>query len=237
MFWNLHVVIVNLVLLSVMECYVMMTSSEVLHVHYPAASQRRMRADMWTASQDSLDVIPNVIDRQSAHNQGAIERLGMGCLNKIALRFEEAWWPKARHGLAKHSPPFVGGAFVLSLMPFLKEPVLVGFTTGRPGLEAESLSDEETVERFLEGLRACFDVSIPDPVATRVTRWGSDPFAQGSYSHIPLGASGEDRDALGRDVEGRLWFAGEAVSRDNPATVHGAYMTGRKAAKRIRKSL
>ena len=75
MFWNLHVVIVNLVLLSVMECYVMMTSSEVLHVHYPAVSQRRMRADMWTASQDSLDVIPNVIDSryQTAFNPGAIE--------------------------------------------------------------------------------------------------------------------------------------------------------------------
>ena len=76
MMWNLHVVIVNPVLLSVMECSVMITSPEVTHVHNPGASQVRMCADMWTVSWDSLDVIPNVIDRQTAHNQGAIERQG-----------------------------------------------------------------------------------------------------------------------------------------------------------------
>jgi polyamine oxidase len=58
------------------------------------------------------------------------------------------------------------------------------------------------------------------PVASIITRWRQDPFAFGSYSYLPPGASPADRAALGASVDGRLFFAGEATSLDYPATVH-----------------
>jgi polyamine oxidase len=68
------------------------------------------------------------------------------------------------------------------------------------------------------------------PVASIITRWRQDPFAFGSYSYLPPGASPADRAALGASVDGRLFFAGEATSLSYPATVHGALLSGRSTA-------
>jgi len=70
-------------------------------------------------------------------------------------------------------------------------------------------------------------------MAARVTRWGRDRFAFGSYSHIPPGASGEDYDRLAAPAGPTLLFAGEATHRAHPATVHGAYLAGRREAERL----
>ena len=64
------------------------------------------------------------------------------------------------------------------------------------------------------------------------TRWHSDPFALGSYSHLPPGASPSDYDLVTEAVEG-LFFAGEGTSRKYPATVHGADLSGESAAAEI----
>ena len=48
-----------------------------------------------------------------------------------------------------------------------------------------------------------------------------------------MGATPADRDALRSDLEGRIFFAGEATSVDFPATVHGALSEGVAAAGRI----
>jgi monoamine oxidase len=74
---------------------------------------------------------------------------------------------------------------------------------------------------------------IPDPEAWLITRWLSDPFAGGSYSHLPVGATPDDRAALAEPVADRVFLAGEATVVDQPATVHGAYLSGIREAQRI----
>ncbi len=71
------------------------------------------------------------------------------------------------------------------------------------------------------------------PTNALITRWSSDPFSRGSYSHLAAGASASDRDELRADVADRVYFAGEATSRSFPATVHGALLEGRAAAQRV----
>lgn len=76
--------------------------------------------------------------------------------------------------------------------------------------------------------------AVPAPVGSHVSRWRQDPWALGSYSFLPVGSSSKDRKALyAADWEGRLFLAGEANSADHDATVHGALITGRKAAESI----
>jgi polyamine oxidase len=74
---------------------------------------------------------------------------------------------------------------------------------------------------------------LPPPLGARVTRWGSDPFARGSYGFLARGARPADRTALAAPVGARLYFAGEAASTDYPATVHGAHLSGQAAAAEI----
>ena len=63
----------------------------------------------------------------------------------------------------------------------------------------------------------------------RLHCWGSDPLARGSYSYaLPDKADG--RAVLAAPVEGRLFFAGEACSRNDFSTAHGAFRTGFAAA-------
>jgi len=66
-----------------------------------------------------------------------------------------------------------------------------------------------------------------------ITDWASDPWAFGSYSHMAKGAGPIDRVTLAEPLNGRLFFAGEATDSDHPATVHGALLTGRKAAEKV----
>ena len=63
-------------------------------------------------------------------------------------------------------------------------------------------------------------------------RWGTDPYARGAYSYAVPGAS-DQRAALAAPVDERLFFAGEACSRFDFSTAHGAFVTGVEAADRI----
>lgn len=75
--------------------------------------------------------------------------------------------------------------------------------------------------------------NVPDPIGSLVTRWRADPFAQGSYSFLAKGSEPRDRDVLAAPDNGRLFFAGEATDPDFPATVHGAVLSGQRAAEEI----
>jgi monoamine oxidase len=82
-----------------------------------------------------------------------------------------------------------------------------------------------------------FGPSVPEPENARVTRWSRDRFSWGSYSQIPVGGTIDDRDRLAEAVGSRLFFAGEATSRDYSGTVHGAYLSGLRAARELAEAI
>jgi monoamine oxidase len=53
---------------------------------------------------------------------------------------------------------------------------------------------------------------------------------------LPLGCA-DDRATLVAPVDGRLFFAGEACSRADFSTAHGAYLTGLAAAEQAIEAL
>jgi len=63
----------------------------------------------------------------------------------------------------------------------------------------------------------------------RIHRWGADPFSRGAYSYAVPGKV-ECRARLAAAVDERLFFAGEACSKDDFSTAHGGYLTGVAAA-------
>lgn len=165
--------------------------------------------------------------------QGAIERLGMGVLNKTYLRFPNAFWDEQPEFLDRISQRTGEWAEWLNLHYYTGQPVLMGFNAGSYGRKIEQMSDRQVQEAAMDALRTMYGRSIPNPDALLITRWGSDPFAFGSYSHIATGVTAEDCDILAAPVGDRLFFAGEHTNRTYPSTVHGALLSGRRAAAEI----
>lgn len=105
---------------------------------------------------------------------------------------------------------------------------------GDAAFQAEEESDESLVNEMTTLLsRIHPEEQLPRPVQTIVSRWGKDPFALGSYSFVGPEATGEDYDLLGMPIQNKVFFAGEATCRTHPATVHGAYISGLRAANEV----
>ena len=62
------------------------------------------------------------------------------------------------------------------------------------------------------------------------TNWSRDPYSFGSYSYIAKNARRRDYRILGRPIEDRIFFAGEATHPKRNSTVHAAYESGQRAA-------
>jgi monoamine oxidase len=63
--------------------------------------------------------------------------------------------------------------------------------------------------------------------------WCSDPDHQGAYSHLRANGTPAHRERLAQQILPGLWFAGEATSAAYPATMHGAWLSGERAADQV----
>ena len=68
------------------------------------------------------------------------------------------------------------------------------------------------------------------------TAWAADPWARGAYSHCLPGRFGA-RAVLTRSVGGRLVFAGEHTEQSAYGTLHGAHLSGVRAAAEAKRLL
>ncbi|MFJ4295535.1 flavin monoamine oxidase family protein [Curtobacterium sp. NPDC089689] len=166
---------------------------------------------------------PDVLD--------AMGRLGMGVYDKVFLRFPERFWG-GDWVVRQQGPAGVDWHSWYDMSRVTGEPVLAALVGGAGARRIESLPDALVVDEAVTALRRMFGPSVPQPDAVRITRWAADPFARGSYSYLHVGASPDDHDLLG-SPSGRVQLAGEATWGDDPATVHGALLSGLRAAGRL----
>ena len=64
------------------------------------------------------------------------------------------------------------------------------------------------------------------------TAWAADPFSRGAYSHCLPGRYGA-RELLTRPVGERIVFAGEHTEQAAYGTLHGAHLSGLRAARQV----
>ncbi|ETN37186.1 uncharacterized protein HMPREF1541_08176 [Cyphellophora europaea CBS 101466] len=181
----------------------------------------------------------------------AIRRMGFGLLNKLVLVFEKPFWdterdmfgllraPRDNAGVEQANYKQCRGQFYLfwNCIETSGLPVLIALMAGESAYEAERTPDAFLVEDCMLQLRNVFGAqNVPSPVETIVTRWGSDRFARGTYSYVAAEARANDYDLIAAPVS-NLFFAGEATIATHPATVHGAYLSGLRAAHEVYESL
>lgn len=103
-------------------------------------------------------------------------------------------------------------------------------TTSSTSSSSPSPHESTLLTQCLSTLRTIFALpATPSLTEAIITRWRSDPFARGTYSYLGPDAQPGDYEAMARGV-GNLHFAGEATCGTHPATVHGAFLSGLRAA-------
>lgn len=163
----------------------------------------------------------------------AINDLAMGVFDKVYLRFAKRFWSpdytwiEYAHEQADKWPMF------FNLAKFTKQPLLVAFNVGRFALELEERDSASIISQCMLVLRKMYGAEIPDPVSTKCTAWGKDPFAYGSYSYVPVNASVSLYDDLGAPVNNLLFFAGEACNSKHFSSADAAYLSGLKSSAQI----
>ncbi|KAJ4345709.1 uncharacterized protein N0V89_011844 [Didymosphaeria variabile] len=183
--------------------------------------------------------------------QGVIERMGFGLLNKVILVYDQAFWEpdrdmfgllnEAEHQASLNPEDYARrrGRYYLfwNCIKTSGKPTLVALMAGEAAHYAEATSNDQLVKEVTDRLDKMFAPShVPLPTETIVTRWRKDPFARGSYSFVGPQTQAGDYDVMARP-HGPLHFAGEATCGTHPATVHGAYLSGLRAAAEVIESM
>uniref|UniRef100_A0A4W3HQF0 [histone-H3]-N(6),N(6)-dimethyl-L-lysine(4) FAD-dependent demethylase n=2 Tax=Callorhinchus milii TaxID=7868 RepID=A0A4W3HQF0_CALMI len=170
----------------------------------------------------------------------AINSLGQGIIEKIALQFPYKFWENKIQGadFFGHIPPTpekrgLFGVFY-DMDPHGEHCVLMSVISGDAVVLIRDLQDKQVVELCMNVLRELFkEQEVPDPIRYFVTHWSKDPWSQMAYSFVKTGGSGEAYDIMAEDLQGKVFFAGEATNRHFPQTVTGAYLSGVREASKI----
>ena len=179
--------------------------------------------------------------------RGPIQRLGFGTLNKVILVYDKPFWkvdqdmfgllrePEVHDSLDQEDYISNRGRFYFfwNCIKSTGRPVLISLMAGDAAHQAENSSDADLIAEVTQELAKIFkQTMVPQPIETIVTRWGKDRFARGSYSYVGATSLPGDYEAMAAPI-GTLHFAGEATCATHPATVHGAYISGLRAASEI----
>ena len=223
------------------------TGEPVRQIHY-AGSGVRVVTDRGSLRADAVVVAVPLGVLQAGHisftprlpaaHAEAIETLRMGLLNKLYLQFETDFWSAESptdwiESVCAPDAARQDWTQWVNLRRPLQQNVLLGFSAGDAAVEIEAMDDAAIVDAAMSRLRSLYGQGIPAPKAHRITRWRQDPFTLGAYSFNALGVSRDTRAALAQSIQEKLSFAGEATHPEYWGVVHGAYLSGRRAAAQL----
>jgi len=110
--------------------------------------------------------------------------------------------------------------------------VWTAFVSGAWARELLALGEDGALQAGLDALRAELGQPHLEPAARYIQNWPHDPYTRGGYSVVKAGHYGA-RAQLAAPTPPLFW-AGEASARTHQAaTVHGAHLTGRRAAAEV----
>jgi monoamine oxidase len=181
-------------------------------------------------------------DPEPANVLAAARQLAFGQVMRVVLRFREAIW--------RENEQLANASFLLSnetrfptwwtTLP-VHASALTGWSAGPRSDDLLGKPEQEIIADAVTALAQIIGVKRERLEGlleqAHYHDWYSDPFARGAYSYAPANAL-LARNRLAEPVEGTLFFAGEASEIDgHSATVHGAIMSGKRAARQLVDSL
>ncbi|MEO0385152.1 MAG: FAD-dependent oxidoreductase [Pseudomonadota bacterium] len=164
--------------------------------------------------------------------QHAIEALGLGQVTKLALRFDAPFWPEDVQYVGVTTEPMGRWPYLMNTMTHSDVPLIMGVSLGSYAPTADAMSAEDAAADMMDVLRGVFGTDIPEPTGILKSAWSRDPLALGAYSFAKVGVLPDDFNRFAEPI-GPLHFAGEHTGFDYHGNVHGAYLSGIRAARAI----
>lgn len=161
----------------------------------------------------------------------AASDLPLGVNNKVFLKIEDEAFgsEENRHYVGRFDTRRTGAYQVCDL----GRPVIACYYGGALARELELAGLAVASDFAIGELCDIFGHHIARKVSPlALSTWASDPFSQGAYSAARPGRA-DARQKLALPCDDLLFFAGEATSIASPATCHGAWMTGERAADEV----
>ena len=179
--------------------------------------------------------------------QTAINKLGMGLVDKVILAFPTAimpddiwkvsflWCKEERVSLGMDYPWAV---FMYCMHHIPNSNSWIFWFAGDEAKMVEQLADEELSKGIVSSIEMFLKRRISTPVSVSRVKWGLDELFKGSYSYNKTGSNKRDREELTKPLGEtqtplQLLFAGEATNGTNYSTTNGAYDSGVREANRL----
>jgi lysine-specific histone demethylase 1B len=190
-----------------------------------------------------------------------VEGVHVGVLEKLLVRYPEAWWPKAATTggytfLPTAAPPtesstalevlegstLIVANFAAGTLPPGPAPILLAYLSETPATALLKKPSEEVGAAFHAFLEKRFGTQGPKPEEVQLTGWLNDEFARGATTTPSIKSQGErspmDFKELSRPLwNGRLGWAGEHTEMENRGSVAGAVISGLREAARVERLL
>lgn len=173
---------------------------------------------IWTDDDDSED--ESLIGKKSTNINNNNEKVRSDLRIKVKENSPKRWW-RTIYSFSR-----------------ISEYALMGWLSGKEAETVEAM-DPVVVGKILteEVLRKFFHPEFPEPESVYVTKWKQDKFSRGSYTFISReGCSQVDIEHLCQPIYSDpgqekpvMMFAGEACHPNFFSTVHGAFLSGKKA--------
>lgn len=166
----------------------------------------------------------------SAVKGAALAGLGMGPVIKIVYRFAE-----------KLTPPEVQAVYAAARAPMWWSPsagnhteavVWTAFVSGDGAIDLLRLGEEGAIDHALDSLRRELGRPGLKPLDALLIDWPNDPFAYGGYSYVRPGHHGV-RERLAAATPPLFWAGEASATERDAATVHGAMLSGERAAHEV----
>lgn len=158
----------------------------------------------------------------------AIAKVFMGDGIKIFIEFNEKFYPDIlSYGnifkALSEENKFVYDAAFRKDSP---KNILGLFAINEKALAYTALSEEDIISKFLTELDEIFDGKATRNYKKHIIQnWSNEPYIQGAYSYSFDGKKDEIVNIISQPLANRVYFAGEALSKDNQAMVQGACET------------
>jgi monoamine oxidase len=161
--------------------------------------------------------------------------LPLGLVDKVALRFKKNVFPSERTEFLRMKRE--DGRGLDYLTRHWGSNVCIASAAGRLARDLEAAGETAAVNHAVDELTAMLGGEVRKQFDKGLaTAWAADPYARGAWSHTVPGRYGA-RALLARPVGDRIVFAGEHTGQTAFGTLHGAHLSGKRAAAEARRLL